>query len=225
MVRLAARDPDALALLYDRTRRLVYSLALRILGRPEDAEDITLETYTQVWRDAGRYESRRGSVEAWLITIARTRAIDRLRLRAARPDMQRSRISIPDALAHIEAFVGSSEVWETRERAAEMLRMLAPDERRLIMLAFFDGYTHTELAAKLGMPLGTVKTRIRASLQRMRRALEDRERRPPDPWRLVYTSPRGVTDVRTAMFSRDSSDCVRVRDRLGERRAPRARFG
>lgn len=202
VARLAAGDRDALASLYDRTRRLVYSLALRILGRPEDAEEITIEVYTQVWRHAARYDPGRGSVEAWLITITRTRAIDRLRLRAARPDM--GALATVDTVAKAEALADPIESWEARERVARMLSVLTPDERRLITLAFFEGWTHTELAGRLALPLGTVKTRIRAGLHKMRRALADgvRPTRADDP-----RAPRFEESNRNAVAELEPTPC------------------
>jgi RNA polymerase sigma-70 factor, ECF subfamily len=171
--RVAAGDVDALAHLYDRTCRMVFGLAMRILRRAEEAEEIVVDVYTQMWKTAASFDPARGSVEAWLSTMTRSRALDRLRSRKARPDLDDvSRTPLED-LDRIEdrRQPDRSGVDHARFQAAAMLMALAPDERRLIELAFFHGYTHSELAGLLGLPLGTIKTRIRMSVMRMRRAL------------------------------------------------------
>jgi len=171
--RLADGDVDALAHVYDGTCRMVFGLAVRILRRVDEAEEVVVEVYTQAWKTASSFDPGRGSVEAWLSTITRSRALDRLRSRKARPDVDdASRMPLED-LDGIE-YRSQRDVLvadHARFQAAAMLMALAPDDRRLIELAFFEGYTHTELADRLGLPLGTVKTRIRLSILRMRRAL------------------------------------------------------
>lgn len=175
VTRIAAGDSEALASLYDRTQRLVYSLARRIVGQPEEAEEVTLDVYAQVWRDAARYKPDRGSVEGWLVTITRSRAIDQRRVRAARPDMGGGTHYYLRDLSRMDAAIYA---WEPRQRVMKLLKVLAPRERQLITLAFFEGYTHRELSNLLGLPLGTVKTRIRLSLLRMRQAqVEDKSKR------------------------------------------------
>jgi len=167
---IAAGDEEELARLYDRTSRLVYSLALRILRRPEDAEEVVLDVYAQAWRSAGTFDASRGPVEAWLLMMTRTRAIDRLRARRARPDLDAVTLvelenhgTREDAERIVSAFDG--------HRVRAVLQRLPPSDRRLVELAFFEGYTHRELAALLQLPLGTVKTRLRNSLLSLRRVL------------------------------------------------------
>lgn len=159
--RLVAGDPAALADLYDLAAGLVFGLVLRILRDRAEAEDVVQEVFVQVWRQAERFDPARGSLNAWLCTIARTRALDRLRRRAARREepegSQPPAVEAPrpeDALA---------------VRAA--LESLPAPQREALALAYFEGLTHTEIAARLGEPLGTVKTRIRAALLRLRGAL------------------------------------------------------
>ena len=162
-----------MAHVYDRTSRFVFSLLMRILRRQEDAEEVLVEVYTQAWRSAASFDPRRGSGEAWLSTIARSRAIDRLRSRKARPDLHHANVTAVepfDETRHGRQHEPLSAD-HARFQAAAMLMALAPDERRLVELAYYDGYTHRELADRLGLPLGTVKTRIRHSLLKMRRAV------------------------------------------------------
>ncbi len=145
--RIATRDEAALAELYDRHSRLAYRVIVRILASPSDAEDVLQETFLRVWTRADTYDALLGSPAAWLTRIARNRAIDRLRAR-------RVRINV---------------VVEPAVHAADE----APrSHRALIEAAFFEGYTHSELATRFGVPLGTVKTRIRTGLAAMRDHLE-----------------------------------------------------
>ena len=165
--RIAAADQGALAALYDATNRLVYGMALRILGNPADAEEVTLDLYTQVWRTAATFDERRGSVVAWLMTMTRTRSIDRLRSSAGR---NRREESLAD-YGETPSAQRSSEPAVAREvRAA--LHSLAPEQREVIELAYWYGYSHSELADRLGQPLGTVKTRIRLGMMKLRSQLE-----------------------------------------------------
>jgi RNA polymerase sigma-70 factor (ECF subfamily) len=176
IARIAAGDSDAFARLFDTTARLVYALAARILRRPEEAEEVMIDVYSQVWQDASGYDSRRGSVEAWLITITRSRALDRLRLRLVRPDLNGAALAGLDEVSDEWQAASATRSQEALWRVNAALPVLAPEERRLIELAFFEGYTHRELSSVLHLPLGTVKTRIRTSLHKMRRALLARER-------------------------------------------------
>jgi RNA polymerase sigma-70 factor (ECF subfamily) len=161
---VACGDSDAMMQLHDRTRQLVYSLVLRILRKPDEAEEVALDVYTQIWKTASRYDARRGSVLAWIVTMARTRALDRLSSRRARPDIGGCPVDVLP-LAGPSAGVDSLLA---RRQVVRLLQALHPEERRLIELAFFEGFTHSELAARLQLPLGTVKTRIRSALLKMR---------------------------------------------------------
>ncbi|MFN7997163.1 MAG: sigma-70 family RNA polymerase sigma factor [Bryobacteraceae bacterium] len=164
--RIAEGEQDALAVFYDATNHLVYGMALRILGNTADAEEITLDTYTQIWRKAGNFDGTRGSVLAWLMTIARTRAIDRLRSgtgnRQREEPLEENQLPSRDLA---DPLLDGRDV-----RAA--LNALAPEQREAIELAYWYGYSHTELATRLGQPLGTIKTRIRLGMMKLRSQLE-----------------------------------------------------
>jgi RNA polymerase sigma-70 factor (ECF subfamily) len=167
---VAGGDQQALATLYDATSRTVYGLLLRILSDPSTAEEVLLDVYTQVWRQAGSYSAARGKPMAWLTTIARSRAIDRLR-RGRQEQMHRA--PLDEAVrassgAGVEECVLASEV-SAVVRAA--LDELAPEQREVIELAYYGGMSHSEIAAARGLPLGTVKTRTRLGMMRLRQML------------------------------------------------------
>jgi len=169
---VAAGDQQALADLYDATSRAVYGLLLRILADAGTAEEVLLDVYTQAWRQAASYSAVRGSPMAWLTTIARSRAIDRLR----RGRQERERCEPLDRAAQAAAPGASAEDDVTaRERGAVVraaLAALPPEQRDVIELAYFGGLSHTEIAAERGLPLGTVKTRTRLGLTRLRETLK-----------------------------------------------------
>lgn len=170
---MARGEHDALAELYQRHGRAVYSLALRVVRDQGDAEDVVQDVFSQAWRQASSYDARRGSPVAWLLTVTRSRAIDRLRSRRARPvaagDESLLADLTDDAPAADEQLVWAGQA--TRVRAA--LDGLSAVQRAAIELAFFEGLTHTEVADRLELPLGTVKTRIRQGLLTLRDRLAE----------------------------------------------------
>lgn len=173
--RMAQGDGDALRELYDAHSRAVYSLALRILRSQSDAEDIVQEVFVQAWRTAARYDAVRGSVAGWLLMQTKSRAIDRLRARAARPespDVDQA-AGQADASATPDVQVVRAEQAVRIREALDSLPLL---QRTAIELAYYEGLTHTEIAEKLEQPLGTVKTRIRQGLMRLRDALDEVKR-------------------------------------------------
>ena len=165
--RMARGDHDALAELYDRHARLVYSLALRIVRDQGDAEDVVQEVFSQAWRQAARYESSRGNVIAWLLNLSRSRAIDRLRGRRTRPEAAADSLALelPDLAQPIDEKLALSGRATQIRAAVEELSVL---ERMAIELAFYEGLTHVEIAKRLELPLGTVKTRIRQGLLKLK---------------------------------------------------------
>jgi RNA polymerase sigma-70 factor, ECF subfamily len=169
---VAAGDSDALATLYDATSRTVYGLLLRILADASAAEEVLLDVYTQVWRQAAAYTEERGTPLAWLTTIARSRAIDRLR----RGRLERKLTEPLDAIVQGAGTTSASA--ENDLRLSELgavvkaaLDALAPEQREVIELAYYGGLSHSEIAAARNLPLGTVKTRTRLGLMRLREML------------------------------------------------------
>lgn len=168
---IAAGDQSALTVLYDSTRRLVYGLVLRILGDTATAEEVLLDVYSQVWRQASSYDRRRGAPLAWIMTIARTRAIDRLR--SGRQEYQRKEpletaVNQPANAVNPEE---ASVIAERRRIVRSALESLTAEQREVIELAYYSGLSHSEIAARLGQPLGTVKTRTRLGMMKLRERL------------------------------------------------------
>ena len=164
---IAAADRDSFSRFYDRFSPLVYTLALRMLKAQSDAEDLLQEVFLQVWRQAAAYNAERGSPEAWLINIARSRAIDKLRSirRRERSFVLTEDPAAAESSADVETSAGESE---TKLIMNSALANLPAAQRRVLELAYFDGLSQTEIAARLAEPLGTVKTRMRAAIQRLR---------------------------------------------------------
>lgn len=170
--RMAAGDQSGLAALYDESSRLVYSMVLRIVRRTEDAEEVTLDVFTQVWKTAASYDASRGSVAAWLVMLARSRAIDRIRARASRDENELPLPDVFDPPTTRPTPERETQEAQRRRRVVAALSTLSADQRELLQLAFFAGLTHSELAARLNQPLGTVKTRIRTGMMKLREQLE-----------------------------------------------------
>jgi RNA polymerase sigma-70 factor (ECF subfamily) len=170
---MASGDGTALADLYDRHGRSVFGLATRILGDPAEAEDLTQDVFTLAWKNAARYDPARGAVAAWLLVTTRTRAIDRIRARRSRPqggsdDDGRKMANIPDGSPSVDVIVATSQ---DAARVRVALADLPVDQRDALDLAYFQGLSHSEIAERTGIPLGTIKTRIRSGLQRLRDAM------------------------------------------------------
>jgi RNA polymerase sigma-70 factor (ECF subfamily) len=169
---IAEGDQSAMATLYDSTSKLVFGLVLRILQDRETAEEVLLDVYTQVWRQATSYDAQRGTPLAWLMTIARSRALDRLRSGW----QERQRKEPLDAVSEARDLASNPEemtVSAERQRLVrQALGMLSPEQREVIELAYYSGLSHSEIAAQLGQPLGTVKTRTRLGLMKLREALK-----------------------------------------------------
>ncbi len=173
---MAAGDQLALHALYDRTHRLVFTLAMRITSNRETAEELTVDVYHDLWRRSSGYDPANGTVLGWIMNQARSRAIDRLRFdqrkKRAEPDPDTALLSIdmPD-------YRDVLEVKERNQALQTALTALTTDERKAVEAAFFSELTHIEVAARLNQPLGTVKTRIRSALHKLRRALATKANR------------------------------------------------
>ena len=169
---IAAGSQEALGRLYDRHAAVVYGLARRMVAQPDVAEEIVQDVFSQVWRDAARYASDRATVAGWIIMLTRTRAIDRLRSRRARPDVGGVDVSTVRAIAGGDPDPEAAAMTSADARAVRgALATLPEDQRSLLDLAYFEGLTHAEIAARTGVPLGTVKTRLRAAVAVLRTAL------------------------------------------------------
>jgi len=169
--RCAQRDESALASLYDESNALAYTIALRILQDEADASEVVLDVYKQVWEGAARFDEQRGSAAAWIVLLARSRALDRRRSLGARR-RSAARVEVfPDV---ISADPSPEHLAMASQSSRSVSRALAevPSEQRLALeLAFFEGLTHSEIAERLGEPLGTVKTRIRLAVSKLRELL------------------------------------------------------
>jgi RNA polymerase sigma-70 factor (ECF subfamily) len=167
---VAGGDEGALARLYDAYRVILFGLLVRILNSREEAEDILQDVFIQVWRRAKDFDEKRGRPFTWLVTLARSRAIDRLRLLGARQRLvtgaaQEQTEVVSDALSDTLKMA-------KRETVQRALAELPDEQRNTLMLAYFDGLTQSEIALKLNTPLGTVKTRMRTGMQKLRALLE-----------------------------------------------------
>jgi RNA polymerase sigma-70 factor (ECF subfamily) len=160
-------DQGAMAALYDRYSSIVYSVALRVLGDTGAAEDILQDVFMQLWRNPGSFDSSRGSLGAWLAVISRNRAIDALRRRRPESDVDDVVVSVAPDLA------AEADRARVAEKVRGLLGTMPVPQRAALEMAYFEGLTHTEIAAKTGEPLGTIKTRIRAGLTALRKAFQE----------------------------------------------------
>ena len=166
---IAARDEAALAQLYDRYRVILFGLLMRILNNREEAEDVLQEVFLQVWRKAADFDENRGRPFTWLVTLGRSRAIDRLRTLAAR-----ERVAEAGAREVIEETSdAATDAFKSEQRGlvSDALAKLPDEQKGPIMLAYFEGLSQSEIATRLGAPLGTVKTRMRTGMIRLRELL------------------------------------------------------
>jgi RNA polymerase sigma-70 factor (ECF subfamily) len=178
LARLGRGDDGALEPLYERYTDLLFSVAARIVGSATEAEEVVQETWVQAWRRASTYDPARGSVGAWLVTIARTRAIDRLRSAGSRARAETaagSQIRTPGRSSNTDA---SDDVARSQASRAVngALARLEPHHREVVVLAYFGGFSQSEIAERLASPLGTVKSWTRQALQKLRELL------PPEDW-------------------------------------------
>jgi RNA polymerase sigma-70 factor (ECF subfamily) len=163
--RVAAGDTDALRELYGRFGSILFGMALRVVGDRQAAEECTQDTFVAVWRGARTYDPARASVSTWLVSIARNRAVDLVRRRAARPADPYAEVERADESPDTAETIAAAE---TSSRVAAALAELPDAQREVIVLAYFHGLSHSEIAERLGLPLGTVKGRARLALDRLR---------------------------------------------------------
>jgi RNA polymerase sigma-70 factor, ECF subfamily len=165
-------DQSSLEALYQRMHGIVFTLSFRIHGKREIAEEVTLDVFHDVWRRAASYEPDRGSVVAWIMNLTRSRAIDRLRF-----EQRRKRVRDPSPIPVEEIAQDDARdsllLQEHGRRLRNAVARLDPPEREAIETAFFSGLTYAETAARLNQPVGTVKTRIRSALERLRHSLRE----------------------------------------------------
>jgi RNA polymerase sigma-70 factor, ECF subfamily len=172
--RVASGDQGGAAALYDRHARPLYSLILRIIGDETEAEDVLQDVFAQAFRQATRYDASRGAVAAWLLTMARSRAIDRVRARRTRLDMRTREAQTLDDMPDARPDAASAMLDEEQSRLVrQALGDLPLLQRIAIELAYYEGLSHTEIAERLEQPLGTVKTRIRLGLLKLRDVLTE----------------------------------------------------
>jgi RNA polymerase sigma-70 factor (ECF subfamily) len=175
IARVKSGNSEALDEIYRRYASPVYSLIWKILQNPEESEDVALDVFWQIWRQATSYDSSRGAPPAWIFTLARSRAIDRLRARHRKEDRT---ISFDDPAVILDPLDQEAtpdqvaSYRQNRDAVREAMKVLSAPQREAVELAFFQGLTHVEIADKLRLPLGTVKTRIRQGLIRLRRRLD-----------------------------------------------------
>ena len=172
----AGGDERAVGRLYDRYGAMLYAVAYRIVGQRADAEEAVLEAFTQAWREAPRFEAGRGSVAGWLTMMARSRALDMVRARSRRERITASAsVDHPDSSPAMSDFrpdpARALDHDERRRQVQDALALLSPPQRQAIELAYFEGLSQSEIAERLQEPLGTVKTRVRLGMQKLRECL------------------------------------------------------
>lgn len=175
LTRVAQRDQTAMSQLYDRYARIIYSVAFKSLGSAEESEEVVLDVFAQVWRIAERYDSTKGRADTWLFMLARSRILDRLRKLQRNSgttsnveDIAAVQIASSDALPLEEAMIS-----ERRDRVLTALKTLPEEQRCIIEMAYYQGLSQSQIATQTGLSLGTVKTRIRLGLNKLKSALND----------------------------------------------------
>lgn len=173
MCRVADLDAAAFEVLYDRHAAAVYGLCRRIAGSGAAADDACQEAFVSVWRSSGRYDHRLGGVRSWILSIARNRAIDLLRRSRRHDDRQVHDDGLAERMPAHESTDGEALGRIEADAAGEALRCLPDEQRTVIELSFYSGFSHTEIADRIGIPLGTVKGRMRLALERLQGELAE----------------------------------------------------
>jgi len=177
LIELIVRErTDALGVLYDRYGKLIYSIAYRIVGDTATAEEVTLDVFQRVWERAASYSASRASVSTWLSSMAHHRGIDQLRRANSRPtevNAEAPEMELPLSSDEEDSPEGMTEIALERERVRAALQQIPKEQREVLLLAYFEGLTQREIVDRLGEPLGTVKTRLRLGMQKLRKLLEN----------------------------------------------------
>lgn len=168
MKRIIQRDQQALWMLYERYGTAVYSIAYRVLANATMAEEVTQDTFLKVWHQTTRWDSEKGKLKNWLLTITQFTAIDRLRKERRQPVVHSEPIEDTDETLYVGAMTLGDPHWQDGSALRLVVEQLPPEQASLIDLAFYQGMSHSEIADTLHMPLGTVKTRLRTGLRRLR---------------------------------------------------------
>jgi RNA polymerase sigma-70 factor, ECF subfamily len=173
-----AADAEAFATLYDRHSRAAFSLAYRMMGEHQASEDLAQEAFLKVWRSAGSYRAERGSVRTWILSIVHNRGIDQIRSQASR---RRTQAKVEASAPRSQPSEAFAEIWRNsqRDQVREALNTLPSEQLKILELAYFSGYTHMEISDLLGLPLGTVKGRMRLGLKKIRDYFESRDAAVP----------------------------------------------
>jgi RNA polymerase sigma-70 factor (ECF subfamily) len=169
--RLLQRDVRAFEQLYDRHSRIVYGLVLRILQQASTAEEVVQDVFLQLWRNAGQYQSGRGPFVPWLLTLARNRALDNLRLKSERQRRREDQREELPAIAQAPEYEKALDEKRRAETVRSLMGSLSAQQKKAIEMAYFEGLSHSEIAAALQEPLGTVKSWIRNGLLRLKESL------------------------------------------------------
>ena len=175
VARIANGDQAAFEQLYEQSSSLLFTLVSRIVGNQGDAADLLQEVYLEVWRKASNYDHARGTPMAWLVTLARSRAIDRVRALGSRGKGMTASLDDTPASDLIAAGTDALEMRAANERQAlvwKAIESLPPVQRQAIALAYYEGFTHVEISERLNVPLGTIKTRIRLAMEKLRDGLQ-----------------------------------------------------
>jgi RNA polymerase sigma-70 factor, ECF subfamily len=175
IIKIAAADRAAFSQLYDRYSRMIYAIAWKSLNSVEDCEEVVLDVFAQVWRIADRFDRSKGNVEQWLFTLARSRILDRLR-KLQRLNKVSNAIESGQAIEFPTASenpIEAVEIVERRQQVLAALSLIPPEQRQVIELAYYQGLSHTEIATHTGLSLGTVKTRLRLGLSKLRITISD----------------------------------------------------
>jgi len=172
IAKMMSGDESALSTLYDRYAPMLFGMLMRVLNDRQAAEEVLQDLFLQLWRNAGQFDANRGSLPAWLMVIGRNRAISRLRGRRDREVLEEEEGDFAGTFASPQNIEDEAARNQMARTVSSALQQLPPEQRQAVELAYFEGMTQSEIASKTGIPLGTVKTRVRTAMQTLRQTLE-----------------------------------------------------